>query len=106
DEPLPIFTFLEDVVGKVNGGWGIAKMLLQFERNMIADVFKEREDRQRLIKMAKRYVGTDAAGRVRDPVLRDRVTQIELDQFALDLTLSGSRDRLKAGQPPRPRPSS
>ena len=55
--------------------------------------------------MAKRYVGTDAAGRVRDPILRDRVTQIELDQFALDLTLSRSRDRLKAGQPPGPETS-
>ena len=96
---------MRNVVGKVNGGWGIAKMLLQFERNMIADVFKEREDRQRLIKMAKKYVGVDAGGRVRDPLLRDRVTQIELDQLALDLTLSRSRDRLKAGQPPGPETS-
>ena len=38
-------------------------------------------------------------------MLRDRLTQVELDQLALDLTLSRSRDRLKAGQPPGPEAS-
>ena len=88
-----------NIVGQEGGGWGIAKMLLQFERNMIADVFKEREDRQRLINMARKYLPTDG-GRIVDAVMRDRVTQVELDQQALDLTLSRNRDRLKAGQPP------
>ncbi len=89
----------KNIVGPEGGGWGIAKMLLQFERNMIADVFKEREDRQRLITMARKYLPTDD-GRIVDAVVRDRVTQVELDQQALDLTLSRNRDRLKAGQPP------
>ena len=88
-----------NIVGQEGGGWGIAKMLLQFERNMIADVFKEREDRQRLINMARKYLPTEN-GRIVDAVVRDRVTQVELDQQALDLTLSRNRDRLKAGQPP------
>ena len=89
----------KNIVGQEGGGWGIAKMLLQFERNMIADVFKEREDRQRLINMARKYLPTEN-GRIVDAVVRDRVTQVELDQQALDLTLSRNRDRLKAGQPP------
>jgi len=89
----------KNIVGQEGGGWGIAKMLLQFERNMIADVFKEREDRQRLINMARKYLPTEN-GRILDAVVRDRVTQVELDQQALDLTLSRNRDRLKAGQPP------
>ncbi|MFN8542938.1 MAG: acyl-CoA dehydrogenase family protein [Candidatus Binatia bacterium] len=93
-----------NVVGQVNGGWGIAKMLLQFERNMIADAFKEREDRQKLLKTARMYLATEN-GRICDPVVRDRLTQIELDQFALDLTLARTRDRLKAGQPPGPETS-
>jgi alkylation response protein AidB-like acyl-CoA dehydrogenase len=88
-----------NLVGQEGGGWGIAKMLLQFERNMIADVFKEREDRQRLITMARKYLPTEN-GRIVDAVMRDRITQVELDQQALDLTLSRNRDRLKAGQPP------
>lgn len=105
-------TFLSDarvpmrnVVGEVNQGWTIAKMLLRFERNMIADVFKEREDRSRLLTMARQYLPAEADGRVADPVVRDRITQVELDQYALDLTLSRSRDRLKAGQPPGPETS-
>jgi alkylation response protein AidB-like acyl-CoA dehydrogenase len=99
-------TFLSDVrvpvrnvVGEIDAGWNIAKTLLRFERNMIADAFKERDDRSRLLKLARRYVGPDS-GRLGDAVLRDRLTQVELDQHALDLTLARSRDRLKAGQPP------
>ncbi len=101
-------TFLTDVrvprrnvVGEENGGWAIAKMLLRFERNMIADVFKARDDRKRLLDMARRYV--PAAGdhaRVGDPVIRDRITQLEMDQLCFDLTLARARDRLGAGQPP------
>jgi alkylation response protein AidB-like acyl-CoA dehydrogenase len=104
-------TFMENVrvparnvVGQVNGGWAIAKMLLRFERNMIADVFKEREDRSRLIKWARRYLpGED--GRVGDPLVRDRLTQIEIDQLCLDLTLARSRERVKIGRPPGPETS-
>jgi alkylation response protein AidB-like acyl-CoA dehydrogenase len=105
-------TFLSDVrvprrnvVGQENGGWNIAKMLLRFERNMIADAFKARDDRSRLLRMARHYLPSGADGRLEDAVLRDRLTQVELDQLALDLTLSRSRDRLKAGQPPGPEAS-
>ena len=104
-------TFITDVrvprrnlVGQENGGWNIAKMLLRFERNMIADAFKARDDRSRLLKMARQYLPTEN-GRLLDPVLRDRLTQVEMDQACLDVTLSRSRDRLKAGQPPGPEAS-
>jgi acyl-CoA dehydrogenase len=93
-----------NVVGQVNAGWSIAKMLLRFERNMIADVFKERDDRQRVLNLARRYLDA-GSGRIPDPVLRDRITQIEMDQACLDLTLARSRDRLKTGQPPGPETS-
>jgi alkylation response protein AidB-like acyl-CoA dehydrogenase len=104
-------TFISDVrvprrnvVGQENGGWNIAKMLLRFERNMIADAFKARDDRSRLLTMARRYLPTEG-GRLLDPILRDRLTQVEMDQHCLDVTLSRSRDRLKAGQPPGPEAS-
>ena len=80
-------------------------MLLRFERNMIADVFKARDDRSRLLRMARQYLPSGADGRLLDPVMRDRLTQMELDQLCMDLTLSRSRDRLKAGQPPGPEAS-
>jgi alkylation response protein AidB-like acyl-CoA dehydrogenase len=105
-------TFLTDVrvpvrnrVGEENAGWGIAKMLLRFERNMIADVFRERDERARLLATARRYLPTTADGRLGDPLLRDRIAQVELDQLCFDLTLARTRERLKAGEPPGPEAS-
>ncbi|HJQ84717.1 MAG TPA: acyl-CoA dehydrogenase family protein [Candidatus Binatia bacterium] len=104
-------TFLSDVrvpaanvVGPVNGGWRIAKMLLGFERTMIADAFKERDDKQRLVTLARRYLG-DRNGRVGDPLVRDKIAQVEMDQACLDLTLARARDGAKAGRPPGPESS-
>jgi alkylation response protein AidB-like acyl-CoA dehydrogenase len=102
-------TFLNDVrvprrnvVGKVNEGWPIAKKLLGFERTMIADVFLERDDTlgtDRLLDLARRYVGP-TEGAIADPLLRDRITQVKLDQACLDLTLQRSKDSAKAGHAP------
>jgi alkylation response protein AidB-like acyl-CoA dehydrogenase len=95
---------VRNVVGAVNGGWAIAKMLLRFERNMIADVFKEREDRSRLVTMARRYLPGEH-GRIDDPIVRDRIAQIEIDQLCMDLTLARSREQVKIGRPPGPETS-
>ena len=104
-------TFLTDVrvpvrnvVGQANGGWLIAKALLGHERTMIADVFKERDDAKRLLDLARRHVG-ERDGRIADPVVRDRVAQLEMDQACLDLTLARSRDNAKAGHKPGPESS-
>ena len=107
-------TFLQDVrvprknvVGKVNGGWPIAKTLLGFERTMIADAFLERDDAtgtDRVVDLARRYVGP-AEGPIDDPLIRDRITQSKLDQQCLDLTLQRTKDSVKAGQPPGPESS-
>jgi alkylation response protein AidB-like acyl-CoA dehydrogenase len=104
-------TFLTDVrvptrnvVGRVNGGWLMAKALLGHERTMIADVFKERDDKQRLVTLARRYLGEDG-GRVADALVRDRIAQVEMDQACLDLTLARARDNAKAGHKPGPESS-
>jgi alkylation response protein AidB-like acyl-CoA dehydrogenase len=104
-------TFLSDVrvpvknvVGQVNAGWTIAKALLGHERTMIADAFKERDDSRKLINLARQHVGDDD-GKIADPLVRDRVTQVEMDQACLDLTLARSRDGAKAGHKPGPETS-
>jgi alkylation response protein AidB-like acyl-CoA dehydrogenase len=104
-------TFLSDVrvpvrnvVGKVNGGWAMAKALLGHERTMIADAFKERDDAKRLMSLARQYVG-EADGSIADPLLRDTITQVTMDQACLDLTLERSRDNMKAGHKPGPETS-
>jgi acyl-CoA dehydrogenase len=104
-------TFLSDVrvpvrnvVGKINVGWAMAKALLGHERTMIADAFKERDDAKRLVSLAREYVGEED-GKVADPLLRDAITRVGMDQACLDLTLERSRDNMKAGHKPGPETS-
>jgi acyl-CoA dehydrogenase len=104
-------TFLDNVrvprpqvVGKVNGGWGMAKALLGHERTMIAEIFKDRAPGNPLLDLARRYIpGSET--RIADPILRDRIVQVELDQACLDLTLKRSQDSMKAGHKPGPETS-
>lgn len=93
-----------NVVGRVDGGWQVAKALLGYERDMIADAFKQRDERARLLDIARRYLPA-VDGRIGDAVLRDRITQVEMDQECLDLTLARSRARMKAGHAPGPETS-
>ncbi|MGV3478646.1 MAG: acyl-CoA dehydrogenase family protein [Sphingobium sp.] len=60
----------ENMIGGVNQGWGIAKRLLQFERDSLAT---GRVDAPSLAEFAKRYLGVDDHGRIADPVLRQRI---------------------------------
>ncbi|MFI5397195.1 MAG: acyl-CoA dehydrogenase family protein [Candidatus Binatia bacterium] len=104
-------TFLDNVrvprsqvVGQVNGGWAMAKALLGHERTMIADIFKDRVPGNPLLDLARRYVpGSEA--RIADPIIRDRITQLDMDAACLDLTLKRSQDGVKAGHKPGPETS-
>jgi acyl-CoA dehydrogenase len=93
-----------NVVGRVNGGWAMAKALLGHERAMIAGVFKERDEAKRLVSLARQYL-PGADGKIGDARIRDRVTQVTMDQACLDLTLARSRDNMKAGHKPGPETS-
>jgi alkylation response protein AidB-like acyl-CoA dehydrogenase len=95
---------VRNVVGKINMGWAMAKALLGHERTMIADAFKERDDAKRLIALGRKYLPDDG-GKIGDTRLRDRITQVEMDQACLDLTLARSRDNMKAGHKPGPETS-
>ena len=104
-------TFLDNVrvpraqvVGKVNGGWAMAKALLGHERTMIAEIFKDRVPGNPLLELARRCIAGSAT-RIADAVLRDRITQIEMDQACLDFTLKRSQDGMKAGHKPGPETS-
>ena len=104
-------TFLDNVrvprsqvVGAVNGGWAMAKALLGHERTMIADIFKDRAPGNPLLALARRYIA-GSESRIADPLLRDRITQADMDQACLDLTLKRSQDSMKAGHKPGPETS-
>jgi acyl-CoA dehydrogenase len=101
----------KDVLFGLGKGWTVAKALLGHERNMIGDVFgmgaaerRKASARNPLVELASKYVG-EAGGRLSDPILRDRVTQISMDERCFALTMRRAADNLKAGHRPGPESS-
>lgn len=77
----------ENLVGELNKGWDIGKRLLQHERtnlsggNRLASLAGPS-----LSETAKKYVGTDEAGRIADAELRARIVRHEMDWRSFLLT--------------------
>ena len=99
-------TFLTDVrvekdqvVGPVNGGWTVAKRLLQHERSGLSGAGGGGGGRS-LVKLAKDYVGVDEAGRLSDTDLRTRVIMNEIDGRAFQLTAMRAMAESKANSGP------
>ncbi|RAK58832.1 acyl-CoA dehydrogenase [Phenylobacterium hankyongense] len=94
----------DNLVGKVNGGWEIAKRLLQYERQNISGGFGggggAGGSAGDLGQIAKQYVGLDAEGRVADGGLRDRITKNKMDFQALFQTIGRTAAESKAGNGP------
>jgi alkylation response protein AidB-like acyl-CoA dehydrogenase len=107
-------TFLTDVrvpvrnvVGRVDGGWTVAKALLAHERTMIADAFGGAAGAGRgggLAAWAREHLELED-GRLADPTLRDRLAQLEMDTRAFVLTTQRARDAARAGHGPGPESS-
>ena len=93
-------TFFTDVkvpkgnlVGQVNGGWEIAKRLLQYERQNISGGFVGGGGAAGgaagdLAEVAKQAVGLDETGALADADLRARITKSRIDSQAFFLTLA------------------
>jgi alkylation response protein AidB-like acyl-CoA dehydrogenase len=103
-------TFLTDVkvdkkelVGPLNGGWTIAKRLLQHERNGLsggggsAGRYGSGRSPETL---AKEYVGVDEKGRIADSELRARIAKNNIDLRAFQLTAMRAMTEAKGNQGP------
>jgi len=94
----------ENLMGPLNGGWTIAKRLLQFERDNIsaglgggnigAPLTASVED------VARRHVGLDDAGRLADPDLRRRIIVHKMENRAFQLTVRRAADEARSNQGP------
>ncbi len=104
-------TFFTDVkipkgnlVGKVNGGWDIAKRLLQYERQNISGGFGGGGGAGGaagdLGEVAKTYHGLDATGALADTDLRSRITQNKMNMQCLGLTISRTAAEARASNGP------
>jgi alkylation response protein AidB-like acyl-CoA dehydrogenase len=82
----------ENMVGQLNGGWTIAKRLLQYERQNISGGFGGGGGAGGaagdLGEIAKSYVGADETGALDDADLRARITRNKMDFQAFSLTIA------------------
>ena len=89
----------KNLVGPLNGGWTIAKRLLQHERSTdggseggITGAMKET-----FVDVVKREVGMQD-GQLSDPALRQRLADQEIEARGLRLTMRRAREEARAGQ--------
>ncbi|WP_271439301.1 acyl-CoA dehydrogenase family protein [Pontixanthobacter luteolus] len=87
----------ENLVGEEGNGWTIGKRLLQHERtNLSGGGSMARLMGASIADVAKHYVGTDADGRIDDPVLRDRIADFEIRWNSFLLTARRAVEESKA----------
>ena len=96
-------TFLENVrveknqvIGRINDGWTIAKYLLTHEREMIGGSGLARSGGVPVSKTAIEVLGTDN-GILCDTMLRADIARFEIDERCLALSIERARDEVKAG---------
>jgi alkylation response protein AidB-like acyl-CoA dehydrogenase len=101
-------TFFTDVkvpknqmVGKLNGGWDIAKRLLQYERQNISSGGFGGGSGIELEDVAKHYVGEDS-GKIADADLRARIAAHRMEARAFALTVRRVEEESKAQKGPSP----
>ena len=90
----------ENLVGSLNGGWTIAKRLLQFERSGQSGMRGGGATGPTIADIAKKYVGTDSEGRLADLDLRTRLSAHMIDAKAHSLTLARAAAEAKGNQSP------
>jgi alkylation response protein AidB-like acyl-CoA dehydrogenase len=82
----------ENMVGQLNGGWTIAKRLLQYERQNISGGFGGGGGAGGaagdLGHIARRYIGLDETGALANADLRSRITTNKMDFQAFGLTIA------------------
>ncbi len=95
-------TFFTDVkipkgnmVGRLNGGWEIAKRLLQYERTNISGFGSGA--RVDVVDVARQHIGLDD-GVLADGDLRARIAQHKMTERAYALTTARAQEEAKAGQ--------
>ncbi|MFI4975956.1 MAG: acyl-CoA dehydrogenase family protein [Caulobacterales bacterium] len=95
----------ENMMGPLNGGWTIAKRLLQFERENISASLGGGgigmgQAQSSVEHYARTYVGLDETGRIADADLRSRIIQHKMENQAFQLTVRRASLEAKSNQGP------
>ncbi|MBU1376741.1 MAG: acyl-CoA dehydrogenase family protein [Alphaproteobacteria bacterium] len=94
----------DQLFGPLNGGWTVAKRLLQFERDNISAGLGGGNIGQAValptvVEAAKQYVGLEAGGRLADAEFRRRITDHMMENRAFQLTVRRAQDEAKSNGP-------
>ena len=84
----------EQLVGELNRGWDVAKYLLGHEREMISNMGGG-DGTGSLGKAVMPRLGTDAMGRLDEPVLRAQLAELDVDALAYKAMAERFMDELK-----------
>ena len=88
------------LVGKLNEGWTIAKRLLQHERQMVSVITGNtplaQSTKLRLEKLAQHYAGDGQ--QINDPILRAKICHHKIDGLAFKLTMNRNVEESAAGR--------
>ncbi|HEY9219674.1 MAG TPA: acyl-CoA dehydrogenase family protein [Phenylobacterium sp.] len=95
----------KNLVGPLNGGWTIAKRLLQHERSGLSGAGGGMQafgmgGGRGLTKLAKDYVGVDEKGQIADTDLRNRIIKNEMEMRAFQQTAMRSMSEARSNQGP------
>jgi len=95
----------DQLFGPLNGGWTVAKRLMQFERSSIAGSLGGGNIGQTVAmptipEAAKANVGVDDQGRLDDADLRRRITEHLMENQAFQLTMKRAADDARASNGP------
>ncbi|MAW48078.1 MAG: acyl-CoA dehydrogenase [Gammaproteobacteria bacterium TMED30] len=88
-----------NLVHELNKGWTVGKRLLQHERSMIGGIGGGQKTTS-IEEYALQYAGTDANGKVADPILRNRILSHRMSDKAFGLTMRRSVEESATGNAP------
>jgi alkylation response protein AidB-like acyl-CoA dehydrogenase len=89
----------ENLVHEEHKGWTVAKYLLGYERMGTGRIGASKRELARLKELAAQAV-KDGKPLLADPRFRDRVTRVEVELMALEITNLRFLDQLRGGRPP------
>lgn len=88
----------DHLVGPLNGGWAIAKKLLEYERQNVSAVGFGGDRSITLAQLARESVGVDEKGRIADPALRDRIARQAIVEQAIAVATRQTQVEVDSGR--------
>jgi alkylation response protein AidB-like acyl-CoA dehydrogenase len=90
---------VENLLHEEHKGWTVAKYLLGYERMGTGRIGVSKRELARLKELAEETV-KDGKPLLEDPRFRDRLTRVEVELMALEITNLRFLDQLRGGRPP------